>query len=171
MLEIGFGRGYSTFCAAKAMADMGWDDGKIYSIDPNLDENHLKILSQAFPKEWFKSINLIKGTINDALAHISGPFELVLIDGDHRYDYVKHDWISVCDKFTKFVLFDDFDPKENANIQVKKLVDEIQLEKELIITDRRIFFDDRRIPDEDINYGMVLIKEPNFDASSYLTEW
>ena len=29
--------------------------------------------------------------------------------------------------------------------------------KELIIMDRRIFFDDRRIEDDDINYGQVLL--------------
>ena len=30
--------------------------------------------------------------------------------------------------------------------------------KELIIMDRRIFFDDRRVKDEDIDYGQVLIE-------------
>ena len=40
MLEIGFGRGYSTFCAVKAFKDFGID-GKITTIDPNFDQNFL----------------------------------------------------------------------------------------------------------------------------------
>ena len=34
-------------------------------------------------------------------------------------------------------------------------------EKELIIMDRRIFFDDRRIPDDQIDYGQVLVSKYN----------
>lgn len=169
--EIGFGRGYASFCAAKAMSDMGWDDGKVYSVDPNIDENHLKAVSQVLPKEWFQKINLIKGTINDALLSIKGPFDMVYIDGDHRYEAVKNDWECTKDRYSKFLLFDDYDEEEKGQIQVKRLVDELDVEKELILTDRRIFFDDRRIPDEEIKYGQVLIQNPKFDASVFLTEW
>ena len=38
------------------------------------------------------------------------------------------------------------------------MIDEIEDEsKELIIMDRRIFLDDRRKTDEEINYGQVLL--------------
>lgn len=169
--EIGFGRGYATFCAAKAMTDMGWDDGKIYTVDPNFEENHLKNLSQIFPRDWFKKINFIKGTVNDALLSVQGPFDLVYIDGDHRYEAVKNDWECMKDRFSKFVLFDDYDVQEVEHIQVKRFVDELNVDKELIIGDRRIFFDDRRIPDDKIDYGQVLVKKEGFDSSAFLTEW
>ena len=44
MLEIGFGRGYGTMCAAKAFHDMGIE-GKIVTIDPNLDEDFVRNLT------------------------------------------------------------------------------------------------------------------------------
>ena len=48
--------------------------------------------------------------------------------------------------------------KKVANIECAKVIDEIDgYNKELIIMDRRIFFDDRRIPDDEIDYGQVLI--------------
>jgi hypothetical protein len=170
-LEIGFGRGYVTFCVAKAMCDVDINDGKIYSVDPKFDENHLKMLGQIFPQNWFQKINLVNGTIDDALRHITAPVDMIYIDGDHRYDAVKHDWECVKDLYTKFVVFDDYDPKVNAHIQVKQFVDEISLDKELIVSDRRIFSDCRKIADEDMDYGQVLIKHPNFDDSSYLCQW
>jgi hypothetical protein len=48
----------------------------------------------------------------------------------------------------------------SQDIECAKAIDEIDdFEKELIIMDRRIFFDDRRIPDEEIDYGQVLIEK------------
>ena len=38
-LEIGFGRGYGTLCAAMAMHENG--GGTITTIDPNFDQNHI----------------------------------------------------------------------------------------------------------------------------------
>lgn len=170
-LEIGFGRGYASFCAAKTMCDMGLE-GSVYSVDPKFDENHLKMLSQTFPREWFGRLNLIKGTINDAILSLPGPVDLVYIDGDHRYEAVKYDWECVKDRYNKFVLFDDYDPRSTStDMQVKKFIDELDVEKELIISDRRIFFDDRRMSDDEIDYGQILVKNPNFDMSGYLLDW
>lgn len=174
VLEIGFGRGYASLCAAKAMSDMGWNDGKVFSIDPEVDEKHLQNISSVFPKEWFAKISLLKGTIDGALPELQKQKivpELVYIDGDHRFDAVKNDWEKVKDIYTKFVLFDDYDFNVTNDIQVKMLVDQIELDKELIISDRRIFLDDRCILDSEIDYGQVLIKHPNFDDSVFLGEW
>mgnify|MGYP001470149612 FL=1 len=63
-------------------------------------------------------------------------------------------------RFKKAILFDDYHlpGKVQKDIECAKLIDEIDdFEKELIIMDRRIFFDDRRISDKDIDYGQVLI--------------
>ena len=59
VLEIGFGRGYSTFCMAKAMSDHGIE-GKITTVDPALNEEFLKSLTSIFPKDWFEKINFIQ---------------------------------------------------------------------------------------------------------------
>lgn len=173
MLEVGFGRGYASFCAAKAMCDMGFADGKVHSVDPNVDQKHLENLAQVFPKEWFEKLFLMKGTLQEALPQLpeDQKFELIYIDGDHTYDAVKSDWELSRDRYDKFILFDDYDEESNPNIQVKQLIDELDLEKELIISDRRIFFDDRRIPDDEISYGQVLVQNPDFDSSSFLLEW
>jgi len=48
--------------------------------------------------------------------------------------------------------------KVQKDIECSKLINEIEDEsKELIIMDRRIFFDDRRLSDEEIDYGQVLL--------------
>ena len=126
VLEIGFGRGYSTFCMAKAMCDHGID-GKIVSVDPNFDKSFLEQLAKIFPKDWFDKIEFVQST-SDAY-FINNPknkFDFVYIDGDHRYESVKRDW-------------------ENTKSRFNKLV----------------FFDDRLIPDSEIDYGQVLIEKNN----------
>ena len=161
VLEIGFGRGYSTFCMAKAMCDHGID-GKITTVDPNFNKDFLNNLTKIFPKEWFEKINFVQGT-SDAYFkdNKDKKYDFIYIDGDHRYDAVKNDWDNSKDKFNKFLLFDDYHmpTKNHKDIECAKVIDDInEFEKELIIMDRRIFFDDRRIPDSDIDYGQVLIE-------------
>ena len=59
-------------------------------------------------------------------------------------------------------MFDDYHmpTKSQKDIECSRVIDNIdEFEKELIIMDRRIFFDDRRILDEDIDYGQVLIEK------------
>jgi hypothetical protein len=172
-LEIGFGRGYASLCAARAMCDMGWDDAAVYSVDVKLDENHLKMLTQIFPKEWFGKLNLIQGTINDALIDLPKSVDMVYIDGDHTFEGVQYDWLAIKDRFNKFVLFDDYDPRSTSDgMQVARFIDSLQDEdKELIISDRRIFFDDRRMSDDEIEYGQVLIRNKSFDVSQFLLDW
>jgi len=159
MLEIGFGRGYSTLCAAKAFHDCGVQ-GKIVTIDPNFDHSFLQKLNSVFPKEWLDCIKFMQGTSKKILPLIKEKFDFVYIDGDHSYEATKHDWEATKDLYNKFLLFDDYHlpTKNDPGIQCQKLIDEIEdSSKELIIMDRRIFFDDRRLSDDEINYGQVLL--------------
>ena len=171
-LEIGFGRGYGTFCAAKALQENG--GGKIVSIDPLFNEEnakqHIKSLISIFPKEWFSSndVQFKPGFSQNILPSLDEKFDLIYIDGDHTYEGTKSDWLNTKDKFNKFLLFDDYHlptKKQDAlagstDIDCARAINEIDdFEKELIIMDRRIFLDDRRIPDEKIDYGQVLIEK------------
>lgn len=157
-LEIGFGRGYSAFCAAKAMEEDGID-GKIVTIDPNFDKNHLQNLSKIFPKSWFEKIEFVQARSEDALPKLDS-FDMIYIDGDHTYDAVKKDWELCKDKWNKVVLFDDYHlpTKNEKDIECARVIDQIENStKELIIADRRIFVDDRGMKDEEIDYGQVVM--------------
>lgn len=159
MLEIGFGRGYGTFCAARAFADAGVN-GKIVTVDPALNEDYVKMLGQVFPHEWFKHVQFMKGTSADVIPKLEGTFDMVYIDGDHSYAGTRLDWELTKDRWNKCLLFDDYHlpGKEDPGIQCRDLIDEIDdPSKELIIMDRRMFFDDRRFTDDQINYGQVLL--------------
>ena len=61
------------------------------------------------------------------------------------------------------MLFDDYIKRDQKDIECRKIIDEIKDEsKELIKMDRRIFFDDRGIKDEDIDYGQVLLTKSGY---------
>tara|TARA_E500000318_G_C3548542_1_gene207807 strand:- start:70 stop:777 length:708 start_codon:yes stop_codon:yes gene_type:complete len=159
-LEIGFGRGYGTLCAAMAMHENG--GGKIVTIDPNFDNAHIDRLKQAFPREWFDLINFVPAYSQSYLSENDESFDFVYIDGDHRYEAVKQDWELCKDRYKKVLLFDDYHlpskAGESSDIECAKLIDEIDDEsKELIIMDRRIFVDDRKLSDAEIDYGQVLL--------------
>lgn len=159
MLEIGFGRGYATLCAAKAFHDMGID-GTITTIDPTFDEQFLNALTKIFPPEWFKMIKFVKGASQAVLPTLTEQFDLVYIDGDHSYEATKFDWEHTKEKYKKFLLFDDYHmpSKDDAGIRCAQLIDEIDdPTKELIIMDRVIFENDKKLRPEDIDYGQVLL--------------
>lgn len=163
MLEIGFGRGYATFCAARAFHDSGIP-GKIVTIDPALDENYLKALQHVLPQDWFTYVTFMKGPSQTVLPKTEGNFDLVYIDGDHSYAGTRSDWEMTKDRFDKFLLFDDYHlptKEDKGTIQCSQLIDEVDdPSKELIIMDRRLFFDDRRFTDDQIDYGQVLLTRP-----------
>ena len=164
-LEIGFGRGYGTLCAAMAMSEMG--KGTVTTVDPAFDQTHIETLQQIYPKEWFTRIKFVPNASVDYYAALENDqdFDFVYIDGDHTYEGTKLDWENTKNRFNKFLLFDDYhlpskknDGSYSSDIECAKLIDEIEDEtKQLIIMDRRIFFDDRRYKDSDIDYGQVLL--------------
>ncbi len=158
-LEIGFGRGYGSLCAAMAMRDNG--GGKITTIDPNFDWNHIDQIKREFPKEWFDMIEFVSDYSQRHLSDYKDTFDFIYIDGDHRYEAVKRDWELSKDKYNKVLLFDDYIPTgtdSDDDIQCSTLIDSIEDDsKELIIMDRRIFIDDLKRPDKSITYGQVLL--------------
>lgn len=172
-LEVGFGRGFSAFCAARAFYDSGVD-GHVISIEPNLDEKFLGALTQIFPKEWTKSIEIMKGTSKDVLPHLNEKIQLCLIDGDHSYEGTKLDWELTKDKFTHFMIFDDYhlSSKNDPGIQCRLAIDEIDWkaegchEPEFIKMDRRIFVDDRGLSDDQIDYGQVCLTKNSVTTAS-----
>tara|TARA_R110002074_G_scaffold389627_1_gene573056 strand:+ start:341 stop:1036 length:696 start_codon:yes stop_codon:yes gene_type:complete len=156
-LEIGYGRGYSSMCAAKAFMELG--EGKVTTVDPILEQDEINRVGSIFGKEMMDHITFIKATSQDYLPKVNETFDMVYIDGDHTIDAVRNDWEHTKDKYNRFLLFDDYHKKEiQADIECSQVIDEIEDEsKELIIMDRRIFLDDRRKTDEEINYGQVLL--------------
>jgi hypothetical protein len=178
-LEIGFGRGYATMCAAKAFADQG-KVGRIVTIDPKLDRNYVQQLANILPKQWFAGITFVANTSQEALKTINEKFDFVYVDGDHTYDAVKADWELCKDKWDRYILFDDYhlpSKKEHTtSIECAKLIDEIDdPTKELIRMDRRIFMDERGYTDEQVDYGQVLMTKPVSEKKAndpdYLTDW
>lgn len=162
VLEIGFGRGYSSFCIAKAMCDKGID-GKITTVDPTFNKDFLNQLTKVFPRQWFEKIDFVECTADDYFKNYPDKkFDFIYIDGDHRYEATKNDWENSKSRFNKALLFDDYHrpTKKKKDIECARVIDEItEYEKELIIMDRRIFYDDRNISDSDIDYGQVLIEK------------
>jgi len=143
------------------MTDHGID-GKIITVDPNLNKNFLEFLTKVFPKSWFEKIHFFQNTSDVFFEQNTENFDFIYIDGDHRYEAVKNDWNNSKSIFNKFVLFDDYhkDTKKQKDIECAKLIDEIEgFKKELIVMDRRIFFDDRGYKDEQIDYGQVLLSK------------
>ena len=114
-----------------------------------------------FPRQWFDSIEFVPDFSQNYLSKVEDEFDFIYIDGDHRYEAVKADWELCKHRYNKILLFDDYIPQDDNSpddIKCSTLIDSIEDDtKELIIMDRRIFFDDRRVPDDEINYGQVLL--------------
>lgn len=172
-IEVGFGRGFASLCAAKAFHDMGVK-GRVVSIDLNFDQNFLKALQQMFPVDWFKMMELFQGPSAQVLQQVQGEFDFAYIDGDHSKDGTLSDWTMLKDR-TKFcVLFDDYHlpTKIDGGIQCREAIDSIDFEKEgwqvpeMIRLDRRLFSDDRGCSDEEIDYGQCLTLRQNISLSN-----
>jgi len=165
-IEVGFGRGYSAMCAAKAFYDLGIN-GKVVTIDPEFNDNHMATLQQVFPKHWFKCFEFLKGVSQQVLPAVTDTFDIAYIDGDHSYEATKSDWKLLQNKFAAFCLFDDYHlpSKNDPGIKCSQAIDEIDfraekcLEPEFLRLDRRILLDDRGFTDEQIDYGQVLFQK------------
>lgn len=161
-LEIGFGRGYSALCAAKAFADLG-NDGQVMVIEPQLDDNHMNMIGQMFPPDWTNRLSIAKARSQDVLPRLQDKYDLVYVDGDHTASAVRADWEGVKDLWNAFCLLDDWhmDKGTDPMIQVHEALEDVDLpdgvKSELVIMDRRIFLDDRKIPDDKIRYGQLLL--------------
>ena len=160
-LEIGYGRGYSCLCAAMAFSELG--KGSVTTVDPGLDTAQIEDLTKMFPGDWFKRIKFFCETSDkffESQEVENAKFDLIYLDGDHRYDFIKRDWENSKDRYNKFLIFDDYHlpSKTQKDIEVSSLVDSINDDsKELIIMDRRIFLDDRGYTDDQIDYGQVIL--------------
>jgi hypothetical protein len=168
VLEIGFGRGYGALCAAKAFHDSGID-GQVTSVDPGpagcrcAEEWHAyqAALFRTFP--WAsKHVDVRVGFSRDVVPSLPGRWDVVYVDGDHSYEGTRLDWELVKDRWDRHVLFDDYHlpTKDDPGIRCSRAIDEIMPEgftKELVITDRRLFCDDRGLRDDQVDYGQVLL--------------
>lgn len=155
ILEIGTARGFNTLCAARALRDEGVE-GKIVTIDPAIEKQYVDMLGQTFPADWFKLIQFIKATSEVALKNIEGNFDVVIVGGDTSYEGIQKDWNLVKDRWNKFVIIDT--PENEGSLTAVEEID--NKNKELIITDRRLYPDDR--PPVPVNkppriYGQTLI--------------
>ena len=158
------------------MTELGIN-GTCTTIDPALEQPQVEGLTKIFPKEWFEKIKFVKATSQDAAKQLEIPdnsVELVYIDGDHRQEAVQHDWDWLKDKFSKYLIFDDyhFPTKQHKDMEISSVVDQITgYELECLIMDRRIYFDDRRYTDDQIDYGQVIVTNKNLDLISELCDW
>ena len=170
-LEIGFGRGYVTCCSAKAMYDKGIE-GSVVTVDPNLDErtvNNIDAIMSDALKQMIK-IEKVHMTADQYFAQLdpNEKFDLIFIDGDHRYDAVASDYNNVIKHIDRgYILMDDYHmpTKIDLDIDVANFVDSLPdtVKRRLVLTDRLLFTDDRGRTVEDLDYGMVLFPVGDID--------
>jgi len=163
-LEIGFGRGYATACALKSFHDHGIN-GRVVTMAPDLDNSMLNAMASAIPEVNINQSNFhpLAATSNKVKQQtdiFNEMYDLIYVDGDHSEEGVRQDCSYVKDIWSQYLLFDDYHTEEKESfIQCRKPIDELELDGELIIMDRRLFMDERQLSDEEITYGQMLFSK------------
>ena len=164
-LEIGFGRGYVTCCASKAMYDRGIT-GSVTTVDPNFSDTLTKNFDAILSDQLKQMITIEKvcKTSDDFFASLDPDekFDLIFIDGDHRYNAVANDYNNAVKHIDRgYILMDDYHmpTKVDKDIDVANFIDTLPdtVSRRLVLTDRLLFPDDRGRTANDLDYGMVLI--------------
>lgn len=146
ILEIGSRYGY-------VLVDMAHRSKakKVVSVDlPNIGDwgndseetlkNNIKLLQEEGTEAHLFLGNSQDPAIIKAVEKL-GPYDFIFIDGDHRYEGVKSDWMNYGHLGKKVVFHDIIQPKpgENQNLQVWRLWKEIQgTKKEFIGKDSKM---------------------------------
>ena len=165
ILEIGFGRGYVTACSALAIYGMGVE-GRVTTVDVAHDSNTLSVLNEVLEGNvsTMVDINPVKSTSDEFFSNLEEgtKFDIIFIDGDHRYEYVKRDFENAVKHIDRgYIVMDDYHmpSKVDKDIEVANFVDSLpeKYSKKLIKTDRLIFADDQRRSIDTLEYGMVLL--------------
>ena len=165
ILEIGFGRGYVTTCAARALYTKGIP-GTVVTVDPYLDQAKLDHVASVMDPSVSAMVKIEpKQLTSDEYFASLDPntrFDLIFIDGDHRYETVANDYNNAVKFIDRgYILMDDYHlpSKVDKDIDVSNFIDSLPktVKRRLIKTDRLLFADDRGKSVGDIDYGMVLI--------------
>ena len=165
ILEIGFGRGYVTACAATAIHSKGLM-GSVTTVDPYHDEQKLNQFKSALNPAVANMVNItpVQKTSNDFFNDLSPDtrFDLIFIDGDHRYEAVANDYQNAIKFIDRgYIIMDDYHmpTKVDKDIDVANFVDTLSsdVDRKLVLTDRLLFNDDRGRNADSLDYGMVLL--------------
>jgi predicted O-methyltransferase YrrM len=93
-LEIGTAAGGSAMIVLSAVKALGFDDFQGVCVDPKF-ELAPEVLAYLEPHfSFFEAVNSLQ-VLKKAVSQVSGLFDVVLVDGDHTYDYTLNDIMSV----------------------------------------------------------------------------
>lgn len=171
ILEIGFGRGYVTACSALAIYGMGVS-GSVTTVDVAHNDETLRVLNDVLENSVSTMVNIqpVQSTSDEFFENLSEDkkFDIIFIDGDHRYDYVKRDFENAIKHIDRgYIVMDDYHmpSKVDKDIEVANFVDTLpeSYSRKLVKTDRLIFADDQKRTADTLEYGMVLLPIGDID--------
>ena len=147
ILEIGSRFGYTLVDLAHGMEG----NGTVVAVDwPEIgdwgsvgSEEVLKTNAKQLKKEGYDVYLFMGDSKNPEIiqwVRDKGPYDFIFIDGDHRYDGVKADWLVYGPMGKRTVFHDIREPTagENKNLQVWKLWNEIEGHESFIAHDSKM---------------------------------